>query len=821
MSGRLLKATKISSGISLGLCLLLIALFAGSMPVQAMTHSDKRPDILVLMSYHHGYTWEDRILEGIRQWINVGTTLPTFHIEWMDTKRYPDNFRRENFSRYLNAKYSKHDFDLILTVDDNALDLALSGGKLFDDKPIVFSGVNGDPVEMVADRPGVTGIAERFDLIQTLKVAFQLHPKSNQLLFITSNTESGAGIRRHIEEALQGANIKLPVNHWVIPHLDQLDARLPLLTDKTLLFALGAIPEKKGGRLLGVEELVAYVRARSSLPVYTDLDKAVGFGAVGGYMNSGFKTGQVVAELAARVLSGEPAESIPYVYDPPLSLIFDHRELRRLNIPISALPEGAHLVNTPPSIFDPEFRGPLFGIAFVLTLMLLALTALAIRNRVQASQKAALHYQATHDKLTELPNRAWLIEHLISLQESDSGKKIALVMMDLNRFKLVNDTYGHSFGDEVVAAVAHRLMQWTKAKEELIRFSGDAFVIVMRFVNENELTELCERCEKVLTEPFHVRDMSIPVSAAFGLSTASPGAFEADHLLREADISMYEAKKSGQGKVYRFDSTIHQHAIRQFQIESSLPEAINKGEIQIHFQPIVDSTSGLIAGFETLARWNHPALGTVPPQEFIRVATETGSISKLSQYMLRLACQGFKPQLDAISQPYLSVNVSVIDIYTDAFPTPFMEILSEEGIPPERLVLEVTEDILLGEVNIVKQALTRLREQRVRIAIDDFGTGYASMSYLSNYLVNIIKIDQSFVQNILTNESDQKIVRAIVSMAADLDLTVITEGTETIEQVEILNSLGCKLMQGFVYGNPMPPSEYQLDKLVEPLSNSE
>jgi diguanylate cyclase (GGDEF)-like protein len=811
----LLTPTKILSGISLALCVLLVLSIDGLSPAKAEESSPKRPEILVLMSYHHGYTWEDRILKGIKQWINDGTTLPTFHVEWMDTKRYPDSMRRENFSEYLDAKYANHDFDLILTVDDNALDLAMGGGDLFHGKPIIFSGLNGDPAEMVGGRSGVTGIAERFDLIHTLEIALKLHPKSNQLLFITSNNESGAGTREHIKQALLHSNMKMPVDHWVVTYLDQLDARLPLLSNKTLLFVLGAMPESKGGRLLGSEEIVSYVRARTPLPIYTDLDNAVGYGTVGGYMNSGLKTGQVVAQLAVRVLSGEPAESIPIIYDPPLSLLFDHREISRLHIPLSALPEDAQLVNAPPSIFDPEFRGLLLAVGLTLTLMLLSLTALTIRNRVQASQKAALRYQATHDKLTGLPNRVWLIEHLYGMEQSDSERQIALVMMDLNRFKLVNDTYGHSFGDEVVAAVAQRLKQWMKPEEELVRFSGDAFVVLMRFSEDEDLTDLCERCEKVLTEPFHVRDMSIPISGAFGLSTAKPGAFESDHLLREADISMYEAKKSGRGDVYRFDNAIHQRAIRRFQIEASLPQAIEQGVIEAHFQPIVDSTTGSIAGFESLARWSHPELGAIPPQEFIRVATETGRITELSQYMLHQACRGFRPQLEASGRPYLAVNVSVIDIYADSFPERFIAILSEEGIPPDRLVLEVTEDILLGEVNIVKQALTRLRKQGVRIAIDDFGTGYASMSYLSNYMVNIIKIDRSFVQNILTNKSDQKIIRAIISMATDLDLIVITEGVETQLQIIKLQSLGCKLLQGFVYGRPAAPDTYLMDEAIQ------
>ena len=388
------------------------------------------------------------------------------------------------------------------------------------------------------------------------------------------------------------------------------------------------------------------------------------------------------------------------------------------------------------------------------------------------------------------------------------GERVALVMLGLNRFKLVNDTYGHAFGDAIVAAVAQRLQYWRTHGEALVRFGGDTFLIVSRVPGDAELAHLRARCETLFQQPFLVNGRRIPITAAFGMSSAPENAIDPEQLVREADTAMYEAKRNRRPQVVTFDRRIHERTVRQFQIEASLPEAIERGEIAVHFQPIVDAERGCIAGFEALARWQHPQLGAVPPPEFIRAATDSGHIGALTQCVLDKACRAFLPHLESPTRPYLAVNVSVSDIYGSEFPAQLAQTLAAVGMPPARLVLEVTEDMLLGDEQLVAEALARLRDQGVRIAIDDFGTGYSSMGYLSNYQVHIIKIDRSFVRNITTNPQDQKIVRAIVSMANDLELSVVTEGVETPEQVAMLRSIGCVLLQGYAFSRPQPAEQW-------------
>lgn len=770
-----------------------------------------RPHVLILLSYHPGHSWEDRILAGFNEWDSGTASKPVFHTEWMDTKRYPSAAHRQHLARYLADKYANQRFDLVVTMDDNALDFVVRQDTLFAGTPVVFSGINGDPAQIVGLRPQVTGILERFDLTRTLRVALSLHPRTQHLLFLTARDETGAGLRETVDTALAQLPPGPAVEHWSVSHLEQVEAHLAQLPEGTLVFALGTMPRQGASAPpLEPEEVAAYVRARTARPVYSDLDTAVGHGAVGGYMNSGLETGRLQAAMARRVLAGEEASRIPYVRKTPLAVLFDYAELRRLGLDMHKLPADSALVNAPPSVFDPEYRTPLISFSLMVALLLITVAVLITRSRFQAGRERALHHQATHDELTGLPNRNGLTELLQALPRAalDGEERVALVMLGLNRFKLVNDTYGHAFGDEVVAAVAARLQQWRGHHEALVRFSGDAFMIVSRLRSERALEHLRARCETLFQQPFLIHGRRIPVTAAFGMSSVPLDALDPGRLLREADTAMYEAKRSRRAQVVTFDSSIHERAARQFQIEASLPDAIERGEIEVYFQPITDTERNCIAGFEALARWQHPQLGAIPPPEFVRTATESGHIGALTQYVLRKACHAFLPHLEASTQPYLAVNVSVNDIYSSEFPTQLTHILRAMGMPPERLVLEVTEDILLGDEELATQALTRLRELGVRIAIDDFGTGYSSMSYLSSYRVNIIKIDRSFVRNIATHPMDRKIVRAIVSMANDLELSVVTEGVETPEQVALLRDIGCVLLQGYAFGRPKPAEQW-------------
>ena len=791
-------------------CLWLVVWLCGSGRADAAPAGGAgRPrQVLVLLSYHPGYGWEDRILQGVSEWDN-SLDRPQFHVEWMDAKRYPGVDQQQRLARYLSGKYADQHFDLVATVDDAALAFVVQQPGLFANVPVVFSGLNGVPEHVLGGRGNATGILERFDLARTLDTALKLHPHTRRLVFVTPADGNGAAMRENLDGALARLPSHPPAEHWPTPWLQQIAPRLQQLGADTLLFVMGSMPVVAEGVPLEPERVPAWVRGHSRLPVYSDLDIAVGHGAVGGYVNSGLETGRLQASMMKRVLDGEPAAAIPLVRQTPPSLLFDSMELRRLGVDASRLPAGSTLLHAPPSLFAPEYRKQLLTIVAVMLALILLVVVLMVRAAMQTVRERVLHHQATHDELTGLPNRNGLAERMQALsQGGQEGEKLALVMLGLNRFKLVNDSHGHAFGDKVLLAVAWRLKECCDARDTLVRFSSDAFVIMARVRDEAGLERLRGVCETLFQQPFLINGRRVPITAAFGMSSAALPGLVPERLLREVDAAMHEAKRNRCPYVVGFDRGIHERAARQFQLEAALPEAIERGDIEVHYQPIHDIGRDCIAGFEALARWRHPELGWVPPPEFVQAAVETGHIGALTQCILRRACAAFLPHLDNPDAPYLAVNVSVSDIHASDFSAQLAQTLAEVGMPPQRLVLEVTEDMLLGDQQLVADALERLHRQGVRIAIDDFGTGYSSMGYLSSYQVNLIKIDQSFVRRLLDSPPDRKIVRAIVSMANDLELDVVVEGVESTEQLAVLRELDCRLVQGYLFSRPRPAAEW-------------
>ena len=340
--------------------------------------------VLVLLSYHHGHSWEDDILRGLETWDGEQAERPVFHVEWMDTKRYASAEYRRSYQQFLEEKYADRRFDLIATADDIALVHAVNATP-WRDVPIVFSGINGDPVKLVGERGRTTGIAERFNVGKTLRLALSLHPNAKRFVFITADDESGAGNRQNIDANLaslpQEDRRRLAVEHWSPASLDQIDARLAGLPADAVVFALGSIQQEAGGRPLGNEQLVAHVRTKKRGAVYSDTDRSVGQGAVGGYVNSGFENGRLMAKMARRILAGEAPESLPVVYDTPQILLIDFNELQRLGVSDELLPAAAQVLNRPPSIFDPEKRATLNGLIAGILFLILLLGGLVMRAR--------------------------------------------------------------------------------------------------------------------------------------------------------------------------------------------------------------------------------------------------------------------------------------------------------------------------------------------------------------------------------------------------------------------------------------------------------
>jgi diguanylate cyclase (GGDEF)-like protein/PAS domain S-box-containing protein len=419
-----------------------------------------------------------------------------------------------------------------------------------------------------------------------------------------------------------------------------------------------------------------------------------------------------------------------------------------------------------------------------------------------------LTHHALHDPLTGLPNRTLLLDRLeVALAQRNRGG-IAVVFVDLDHFKLVNDSLGHSAGDTLLAAAATRLRAVVRPGDTVARFGGDEFVVLAEStIGERDAEGLAERLAGALAEPFELGGAEVFVTASIGIAVSDGIEGDAHALLRDADAAMYRAKEAGRARYEVFDSLMRAGAVRRLEIVNDLHRALERNQFVLHFQPQIDLRTNSLIGVEALLRWVHPDRGLVPPLEFIPVAEETGLINELGRWVLRAACQQGRSWLDRFpGRPPLvmSVNLSGRQLHQPRFVEEVAAALADSGFPAEQLVLEITESVLMNDTAATIDTLASLKELGVRLAIDDFGTGYSSLTYLQRFPIDILKIDKSFVDGLGgANLEESAVTRTIVSLAKTLRLETVAEGVERSEHVRELQSLNCDIGQGYFFARPL------------------
>ena len=422
-----------------------------------------------------------------------------------------------------------------------------------------------------------------------------------------------------------------------------------------------------------------------------------------------------------------------------------------------------------------------------------------------------LAHQATHDSLTGLPNRALLLDHLeLALARGQRDKRlVALLFLDLDRFKQVNDTQGHDAGDELLAQAARRISRVVRPSDTVARLGGDEFVILCDDVeDEDHATAVAHRVAAAIeARPFVLGDTEVPVSASIGIALSQGGEAHPEALLRDADAAMYRAKDLGRARLEVYDESMRRRTAHRLELSEQLAAGIEAGDIAVHFQPCVDLTTGRVTCVEALARWDHPERGELSPHEFIGLAEETGLIVGLGLRVLSTACEHGRrwEQRFGADAPRVHVNLSARQLTTSNLPVLVQGVLEGSGLTPSRLCLEITESVLMEDASAVIDTLWELKAIGVTLAIDDFGTGYSSLSYLRRFPVDVLKVDQSFISGLGPDPEDSTIVAAIVNLADTLELEAIAEGVETAEQVDRLQGLGCRLAQGFYFSKPDSP----------------
>ncbi len=440
-----------------------------------------------------------------------------------------------------------------------------------------------------------------------------------------------------------------------------------------------------------------------------------------------------------------------------------------------------------------------------------------ITERKQAEE--LIKYQLYHDLLTNLPNRTLFRDRLnMALAQSRrSGKRVAVLYLDMDRFKNINDSLGHFVGDELLQQVAHRLKTGLRQADTLARVGGDEFnLLIPELSNEDDVRTLAKKILSLFAEPFHIDDEEIFVSFSIGISLFPEHGDTREALIKNADIAMYQVKYSGKnGYAFYADSMKHLYS-QSLDIENGLRKAIENNELRVFYQPQVDIQNNKIVGIEALVRWMHPDRGLLNPVDFIQVAEDTGLIVQLGEWILTRACEDVSRWLDQNSlQLSLAVNISVQQLETNDFVAKVLKIIKKYNLPRNVLELEITESEIMQDMERAIETLSSLSKKGIRIAIDDFGTGYSSLGYLQTLPINTLKMDRSFVNGI-KGRGDNSIVDAIIAMAKGLNLNLIAEGVESPAQRNYLKRSGCTLAQGFHFSRAVP--EIQLLELIKETS---
>ena len=436
------------------------------------------------------------------------------------------------------------------------------------------------------------------------------------------------------------------------------------------------------------------------------------------------------------------------------------------------------------------------------------LVAAAVDISEHKANEARIHHLAHHDVLTDLPNRSLCMERLRMAvdQAGRSGGHVAVVFLDLDRFKTINDSMGHHVGDALLRSVSKRLLQAVRAGDTVSRLGGDEFVVVLSSVaSEAEIAHIVnDRMVPLIRQPHAVEGVELNVSCSAGIAVYPQDGRDIDHLMRHADAAMYQAKAAGRDLAMFFTAEFHAQAQERLAIENALRHAVTRGEISLHYQPRVDAHSGAVVGVEALARWSHPELGPVSPARFIPIAEETGQIITLGGWILAQACRQHAAwRAEGLGEIPVSVNVSAIQLRDTALPLLLRQALLTHGVEASAIELELTETFLMENAAATIDSLAALKALGITLAIDDFGTGYSSLNYLHQFPIDKLKIDQSFVRDMLDDPADLAITQAIIGLGHTLGLHVVAEGVELEGEAALLRDAGCDELQGYLFARPM------------------
>nr|WP_300002464.1 ABC transporter substrate binding protein [Tissierella sp.] len=783
----------------------------------------KDKNILIVNSHTEDYAWTRDVLKGIFKVINPSEFNINIYVENFDHKYYQKDDIDKDIYRLIKKNYENKNIDLLITTDLDATKFAIDHqDELFKEIPIVFSGLSkAKAKEITSGVSNISGIIEKLNIDETLETAFNIIPNAKTIYVIHDNTSRGMDAFDQVKDSANKIDKKIEVKTFAKIEDIKFDIKTPDIDEDSIVIGTITMVDSKG-LSTSMAEIAGKLSKKIDSPIFYLQEEAIGHGVLGGSMLSSELHGKNTGEIALRVLNGEEPDNIGLVEENNAKNIYDYNILEKYNINENLLPDDSEIINKPFS-----FYGQYKIIIILISLVIILLTVLVIylllniykRKQMESNMKIInkellstqdeLQIMAYYDDVVNLPNRNMFF-NIMEERFNNTFKSQAsgsILYMDIDNFKNINDTFGHAFGNLFLKAFAERLKSVKSIESEdnnIFRLNGDEYIIVLEDRDSKETEIIAEEIHNSFKTPFTILNEDIKVSISMGIVFYPEHGDTVDEVFKKADLAMYKVKELGKNGYKIYQSEMEEEVADKVLLENNLRNALDKDEFILHYQPQINSKTGEIVGFESLIRWNSSQYGLISPVKFIPLAEETGEINKIGGWVLREACKF----AISVSEKYdkkieVSVNISPVQLKKPDFIPMVRRILKETGAESCLLGIEVTETALMEsfEENIAK--LKQLRDMGITIYLDDFGTGYSSLSYLLKLPINTIKIDKSFIDDMMIEKKGRKIIGEIINLAHDIDLSVVAEGVEIEEQLSVLKELGCDIIQGYIYSKPL------------------
>ena len=762
--------------------------------------------VLFISSYSHSF---DTVPEQERGILKVFDGLPvTVDEEFMDSLNYPAYGNRKNFYTSLSYKLrSREPYDAVILADDTALLFGLRyRDTLFKGSPLVFMCINDfTRAKSAVHYHDVTGSVEKTDLEGTVQAAIDLLPKAANILAVYDDTEAGLGDYKQFLE-LQDS---FPDFHYDSINTSKytrtaLAEMLEALDAGTILLYFDAFRDADGN-VYSIEDTAAFLSEHSTVPVFRCSIGGLGSGLAGGSYFDYEAAGEQAAQTVLEILNGTPASEILIRYDSITSYRFDAQVLKRFHLDSKALPEGTELINQDINYFQKN-HAVLVPAALILAGLFLWIFMLLLSNR-ESNRKAReitlarnkLQYMYDHDTLTKLPNRSCADERMRAMLQD--GGAHALLLMDVDDFKTINDTYGHAAGDYVLQEIAHRLHSIAEKYDGFAaRYGGDEFSAMFPRLIEGEEDEVFRCLQEEIQQPLIFQGERLLSNISIGITCTSDAGRPLRELFSEADKALQEAKRRGKHMAVFFDARLHSHILEENNIIQKLHEACEQDGFRVLYQPQVSTRTGQVVGYEALLRLKNNAYY---PDRFIPVAEKYDLIARIDRIVTEVVIsQMVKWRRQGMELHCVSINYSVKQLQDTGYVRFLKKLLQEADLSPELITLEVTESLYMQHTEASRQLFSELQQLGIGIALDDFGTGYSSLNYLTYIPAGCIKLDKQMTDTYLA-PGKSNLIKNIVNLAHDLNMTLCIEGVETKEQYALACALGCDKVQGYYFSRPI------------------